>query len=452
MTNQDFIKMIDANNGVPTSTIINALISDNKDKADHQLKLWEEYKGEVSINNRSFTNQLKINNKLANDYRGVIVRQTVGYMFGSPLTYLVSKDLNNYDKINNELQKFLKINNYDDLDATTEEYASVCGVAYRLLYIDPTGVERMMLIKPWEAVILTDISVDETKYAMIYYDVTVKDEKNRSVKKKKIEWYTDRKVYFFIGDKDDKFIEDLSYGQSSIDHMFDYVPVIKFSNNNLEQGDFEKVRSLIDAYDKTISDAQNELEEFRMAYMKMKGVSIDDETLQLARRNGAFEIPENGDIDFITKKVDVEALKLQLKELDRNIYLFSDSVNYGDEKFSGAIETGISRAWKMVSLINKVKTKQRKYIKSLRDLFKVLSSAWAKRNIKVNHYDITFNFNHDMPIDLSVQDIVMLRNLASDETLLAQLSFIADVDVELEKRKAQNEENQIDLSDIENDQ
>jgi SPP1 family phage portal protein len=47
--------------------------------------------------------------------------------------------------------------------------------------------------------------------------------------------------------------------------------LFEFENNKEKQGDFEKVESLIDAYDKIISDGVSEIEAFRMAYLVLSG-------------------------------------------------------------------------------------------------------------------------------------------------------------------------------------
>ena len=119
--------------------------------------------------------------------------------------------------------------------------------------------------------------------------------------------------------------------------MFDYVPVILFQNNNEEKGDFEKVEALIDAYDKNRSDSVNEVETFANAYMKFKGTSIDKEVIDNAKQTGAFEVPEEGDVDFITKNINDTFVENNRKNLNEDIHKFSASVDMVDEKFSGAL-------------------------------------------------------------------------------------------------------------------
>lgn len=71
--------------------------------------------------------------------------------------------------------------------------------------------------------------------------------------------------------------------------MFPGCPMIGIPNNSELMGDAERVLSLIDGYDNTISDANSEIEDFRMAYMKVSGASIEPEELEAARQQGSVQ-------------------------------------------------------------------------------------------------------------------------------------------------------------------
>ena len=56
--------------------------------------------------------------------------------------------------------------------------------------------------------------------------------------------------------------------------------------------------------------------------------------------------------------------------------------------------------------------------------------------------EASFKFTRNLPIDTSseVQNIMSLRGLVSDRTLLSQLTFVKDIDKEMEDVKKQKEE------------
>jgi len=67
---------------------------------------------------------------------------------------------------------------------------------------------------------------------------------------------------------------------SEEEHYFGAVPIAVFKNNEEEVGDFEKVISLIDAYDKMESDSLNDFEYFTDAYLALYGFTADPEDIQ----------------------------------------------------------------------------------------------------------------------------------------------------------------------------
>lgn len=72
--------------------------------------------------------------------------------------------------------------------------------------------------------------------------------------------------------------------------MFDGCPLFGLANNKELKGDAEKVLSLIDAYDRTLSDASNEIEQYRLAYLILKGLGADEDTLQQLKKTGILEL------------------------------------------------------------------------------------------------------------------------------------------------------------------
>ena len=439
MTSQQIIRLMRAQKNEVTSRIIKDLIKDHKPTKERTQKLYTEYLADVEIKNRKFEDTKKINNKIPNDYRGDIVDGITGYMFGEPVSYEIDKKKYadaEYKKLSLALDSFKSRNDIEDLDSTTGETMSICGYSARLLYIDRDGKERVMEIKPWEVIFVMDPTIDEVQYAMVYYEIEVIEGDERK-KRTKVEWYDDKNVSYFISTDSGDFIADDTVAVNPQKHMFDYVPVVKFPNNNAEKGDFEKVGELIDAYDRVMSDIQNEVEEFRLAYLAFYGVEPTPQVIEAARKTGAFQFPEGTDGKFITKPLDdaVEFIKDHKKTLNDNIYKFSKAVDMRDEQFSGPAMSGESRKWKLVGLENRAKTKERKFTKGLRYQFKVLCSAWAKKEIKLNYEDIDYQFKRNLPIDLKYQAEATqgFKGNVSDKTRLSLLPFIPDPEEELKQ-------------------
>ncbi|UQD52318.1 phage portal protein [Bacillus methanolicus] len=421
---------------IPIPDAIEKVIEWHRPHHEKMIGLYRRYNGHgIPIQQRVIADPKKPNNKLVHDYRGYIIDQVVGYLFGQPISYQIDKRFYNDDQFNkfkDKLSNFNTLNMVEDLDGELGKIMSICGYASRLLYIDTDGNERIMNVFPWESVFIENNGIITN--AIRYYPVFDLDQ-NKTIK---VEWYDNKNVYFFT--LDDGLIPDPTNPVQ--EHFFDFVPLILFANNDEEKGDFEKVESLIDAYDKINSDSVNEIESFANAYMKFKGTSIDHETIEQAKQTGAFEVPEDGDADFITKNINDTFVENNKKTLNENIHKFSSSVDMSDEKFSGSAQTGESRKWKMLALENKAGKKALKFSKGLREQFKVLCSAWKKKNIDLNYLDIFWEFKRNVPIDLLYisQYASQMKGIHSDRTLLSQIPYIDDVDYELELMQHEKEE------------
>ena len=426
------------------SEMLKELLDDFSFISANLKKKYNQFKAEeLIIQDRTFDDATKVNNKINNDYRGTIVLESTGYVFGKPISYQIDKNVyqdSKFKELNLKLSEFGLMNNVSDLDSETGKLQAICGKAYRLCYIDTEGFERVINLNPWEVIVLKDNRNDIVYAFRIYNTFNVEGKEVNNV-----EFYDQFRFITFSnnGESDFTILDATS-------HLFSYMPIIEFLNNDEEQGDFDKVENLIDSYDNLISDSQNELEEFRLAYMKFKGCEIDAPTKLLAKQTGAFSLPEGADVDFITKQINDVFLENHKKTLNQNIYKFSSSVDMSDESFSGAAQSGESRKWKLLSLEFKAITKERKFTTGLRSMFKVISSSWNTKGFELNYLDVFFTFNRSIPIDLSyLGDVATkFKGIVSDRTLLAQLPFVEDVNKEIETIKEEQGNSSVDLNNV----
>ena len=417
------------------SELLQELLFSHKAIAERQKHLYDMYTAvDLEIQHRKLTDDVKINNKLENDFYSLIINQCVGYLFGNGLVYSIDSDkydLDTFKEYQDELFKWQVINNIADLDMETGKYQAVCGVAYRICYI-ADGEESVMNIKPWEIIPFEENGV--MKYAIRYYK-TYDAEGNEIVK---VDFYDDRYVSEYVYKHKTMRNESGLVLTNKYEHLFKYCPVISFENNEDHIGDFEKTITLVEAFNRLVSDTQNEIEEFRQAYMVFDNdAEIDKETIIAARQTGAFTLPEGSKAYFLTKDINPEFIQLQKEMLEENIYKFSQSVNMTDENFSGGTQTGESRKWKILDLENKAMVKERKFERALREQFKVLCSSWNVRGKDLKYWDIFVQFSRAIPKDLSyLADVVTkLKGIVSDRTLISLMPFVDDIDFEFEQRE-----------------
>lgn len=423
-------------------TVIDAHMTD---KTKH-LKLYGRYKavaGAVPILTRNAINYEnfetgaikriddKVNNRLNNSFDAEIVDTKVGYMFGHPINYEVEqKSRETLQQLRDEIEVFKLRNNTDDKDSEWGKKAAICGYCARLVYIDPEGNERIINVDPWETIIISASDFTEPEYAIRYFDI---DEN-----KQRAEFYDNAFYYVFeTGANGLQFIEQKQHG-------FDYCPLYGLPNNEELMADAERVLALIDAYDRTLSDASNEIEQYRLAYLILRGLGMDDETEAQIKKSGIFELlGENDDVRYLTKDINDSLIEHHLDRLEENILRLAKSVNFGDETFGNNV-SGVALEYKLMSLENKCITMERKMTAALRYQFKVLCSAWAKKNKcqKDDYLKVWFEFKRNVPVNLKerVEAAVAMLPLTSHKTALATLPNVDDVDYELEQRELEKEQ------------
>lgn len=444
---EHYIPLLDENNGEPTPKLLKKIIDEFEPLKQRMINRYERYKASekgVPIFTREFKgdgNKDKVNNKLNNDFFSEIIDTKIGYMFGLPISYSLDHD---DEEVLKRIQDFLKANHTEDADAETGKFASICGYGARLLYHDKDGEEKVMNIKPYEAIFLTNLSIAEPKYAIRCYPVKVIDGDDFK-DGYKVEFYNGTQIIEYTGEDLDKLKET-----NRITNLYKGVPLIGFPNNEELQGDVDKAIALIEGYDRALSDVNSEIEQFRLAYMIFKGVDIDDDTIEKLKQTGALDVGENGEASFLTKDLNDNILEHHLDRLEKNICRFTKHVNLSDESFGGNL-TGVAIRYKLLALETKSGTLEMKFTKSLRQQFKLLFDAWNLRSNKeeLDYLCMTFQFTRNLPANLSDEADVQskLQGLISEETRLSMLSVVPDPKAELQKMK-EEEVDSIDLDTV----
>ncbi|MCP1176211.1 phage portal protein [Bacillus sp. 1663tsa1] len=442
-----FAEMIDRDGFTPK--IIEEAIHEHAALQKHTLDRYGRYKqakNNVPILTREFDGEAakKINNKLANDYFGEIVDTKVGYMFGIPVTINYDKQAPGYQTAVDTIERFKKINNLDYFNSETGKFAACCGYDAALCYIDNEGQERVMRVDPWEAIVISKTAFNEPEYGMVYYKTW--DEKCR------VECYNNTHRIIFEGEE---FTELKLQEVDNKPHTFDYCPLFGIPNNAELQGDADKVLTLIDGFDRSFSDMNNEIEQFRLAYMLFIGYEPDDEQLEAMIKTGALWIPTSADgerIEWLVKNLDPAYIDSHLNRLEANITRFAKHVNFTDAAFGRDI-TGPAMRYKLFALETKSMYFERTHEASMLYMFKVLASAWSKKGIGLDYVMLDIQYTRNIPVNLldEAQAATAVSAIASKRTALSTLSVVKDVDEELEQIKKEQEE-MIDLDNVPEDE
>lgn len=431
--------------------LIKEIIRKHKGNSLYNRKLYDRYKaieGKVPIDERKprFDEENPINNKLKNDFFGEIVEFKTGYFAGAPFNYGYSKgkEAEKYTggkeavkRATKAVTDFVTRNNMYGVDMETTKNASICGYAGRLFYIDTEGDERVMPIKGYETIILSKTNITEPEYAIRYFYTTDLNNNKTWI----VEFYDDTNITTYKG----KTISALMQDGDPKPHLFDYCPLQGVANNEELLGDAEKVMSLIDDYDKVISDNSNEIESFVHAYLIFEGLRIDDETIRKGQKSGSFVFPaggtQQGKAYFLTKNINDVFTEHHLQRLEDNIYRFSKTPNLNDTTFGTA--SGESLKFKLHGLETKCGMYQAQMMNAAQYMWKVLASAWKKKRIEIDPLLITIDFKRNFPLNLLSEAQTAQTQIAAGlpkEYVYSQMASIDDVNYIMELIEAEKED------------
>ena len=371
----------------------------------------------------------KPNNKIANAYASYITDTLVGYFIGEPVTYT-----SNDNVLIQDLNMILEYNDEADENAELAKNASIYGVAYEMLYLsEEDKMIRFKALNPKEVIPIFDKTVEQNLLAVMRYYEDYD--------------YVEDNTYTIVEVIDSKMVRryKLDTGLSLLEeypHYFSMVPVAIFKNNEDETGDFEQVISLIDAYDKMESDSLNDFEYFVDAYLALYGFTADAEDIAQMKENLVLLMDEGTSAEWLIKQTSDAYVENMKNRLDKDIHKFAKCPNMSDEEFASNA-SGIAIKFKLLGTENLVSIKERKFKRGLQQRLELMSMINSVLREGFDWRAIDIVFTRNIPSnDTDIANMVnTLKDIVSEETLLAQIPFVEDVQTELEKLKKEREEN-----------
>lgn len=371
-----------------------------------------------------------------------------GYFLGRGVEYDWKEKIDTDGNINepNEFKDVLtKIfaNNYEP----EENYAiandmSCYGIAFEVVMIDDavtssdiTSKLKFTKLDPEETFLVTDNSV-------LHRPVCVINMYPSSEIRGVIRWrgyvYTPEQIIPF--DLNGAAVEL----KEPIDHQFKDIPVVIFKNNYDEIGDYEPVQDQLDALALTFSNETDDLQSIANAILAIYGaMATDDKQIDLINKNKVAKLPAEGKMEFIVKNVNIDAVKHHIDQNLDLIYQISKTPDLTDDKFSGQ-QSGVAMQYKLWGIEQCRCTKVRYFRRALYQRIKLLLQIISLAENK-SIYDIAqkidFIFYKNLPQnEMDIIDAVYkLQGIVSTRTLLEQISFVNDVDMEIEELAKEKE-------------
>ncbi|WP_343348614.1 phage portal protein [Terrisporobacter petrolearius] len=420
-----------------TKELIEKLIKNHATERNRILKLKRYYNNENdTIINRVYEDKNKPQNRLAHGYCSYITDNYVGYMIGKPVNY--KSDNENLLK---KLNYSFVYNDEVDNNTTLAQEQSICGYAYELLYRDENANARFKCVDTEDTIVVYDNTLEEKELFVIRY--IINDDMSDS--------NNDRGIcYVYTKDTEEAYIlEDNELGELiySDPNYFDDVPICTYENNRQRIGDFEKVLTLIDAYDQANSDTANDFEYFTNALLVISGILIDDTDEQGRplnfKDNRVLNFADvQAKAEYLIKNINDTALENYKDRLNTDIMRFSHVMDMTDEKFSGDL-SGIAMKYKMQSMEHIASIKESKFKKGLMKRIELLTHFLSiKTNSLYTYTEVTPVFTRNIPAN-DIETSTMIKDLwgiLSEETLMSLPSFVENVQSEIERKKKEQEE------------
>ena len=423
-----------------TESLILDLIKKHSKEKRRLSKLQKYYNNEnTKIATRKYKNKNKPKNRLSHPYAQYITDTAVGYLLGKPVAY-ATEDKNLLETMTD----IFRYNDEADNNTTLAKMASIYGYAYEIMYLDKNAKPRFKAIDPSELIVCYDNTLEENiVLAIRYYDEVVRDDDLEETVTR-LEVYTkptenDKGEIIANGKiiRGTIRLESITL-EDEEDYYFNDIPVNVYINNDELYGDFEKVLSLIDAYDQSQSDTANDFELFTNCMLVINGELIDDEQAENLNDVNLIQfLNSDSDAKYLIKDIQDTALENYKNRLNEDIHRFSFVPNMSDENFSNNA-SGIAMKFKLMGLENLIGVKEAKFKKGLMRRIELLCAyAKMKNNSDYSYLAIEPIFTRNTPNnELELSQIMQnLTGILSEETIIGMSPRVSDIQAEIERKE-----------------
>lgn len=378
----------------------------------------------------------KPDNRIMVNFPKYIVDTMNGFFIGNPI-----KTVADDDAVSEYVEYLDAYNDQDDNNAELSKLCSIFGKGYEMYYADNKGELCITYLSPVDAFMIFDDSIVEKP---LYF----------------VRRYTDWEGNEFGSVSNSGYVRHfkitggIRWTDEWAAHNFEDVPATEYIENDERMGIYEgSVMSMVNAYNKAISEKANDVDYFADAYLKILGALVEGEDMQFIRDNRIInmvgENSEKVEVEFMAKPSNDAGQENLLNRLERLIFQISMVANISDENFGAS--SGIALKYKLQAMSNLEKTKERKFTSGMNRRYKVLfSHPTARLKVPADAWvGLKFVFTPNFPTNLieEAQIAAQMEGITSHETQLSVLSIVDNVQEELDRIEEENKPE--DISPIE---
>lgn len=416
---------------------------------NNRHKVLEAYYEGKNVSILYFKNRRKQRNKsdvrVVSPFASVIVDTQLSYSFSNNIK-IEDKNKVNIDFIN-------ELFNSNTLNVHNKNLALDClifGHAFEINFVNKKGINKLKKLSVYNTFIIYSDDLENEPLCAVYYTI-----KNGKVN---ITLYFDEIIltYDNVDLEELEKLEELPLSEEFIQlNAFNKVQVIEYLNNDNKMSAFESVISLIDAHDAIMSDIINVSNDTPDSLLKIKGV-LSKESLEalntslMSEANALYlegaTSPDNSrytetDAEYMKNNYDVTANKVIIDTLENLIFSLSKTPNFSDSSF-GTLTSGVAMQYRLYTTETAADKIQNKFKEGLAERFNMWAFLFnVLKNPKYSNLNLNtlnFKFVENVPVNV-FERIEFLQKAGakfSNETLL---SYIPDLDVELEKTRLKNQ-------------
>ena len=438
-------ELLDAD-GIPRTDTLEAILREHDHQRERLVRLHGMYAREHSIMRRTRLKGLP-NNRLVHDLPGYIATMAAGYLVGNPVRYTAAEG---QEEAFAPVLEAYEAASVESVDAELAMDAAVYGKAAEVCYADAEARPRVAQLDARSAFVVYDDTVEHAPLLGITRRDTFDARLERTGEE--VTLYTDRLIVHMRRTSRETPRETMREA-----HYFGGVPVVEYWNNAREEGDFEPVMGLIDAYDTLQSDRVNDKQQFTDAVFVLKGVGAlgvddteeetvdadgtataagtagkeaEDPSVRLRRTRTLFLPGDGADAQFVTKpdaESGNELLRMSLKSDIHKLCLVPDLT---DEQFAGNV-SGVAMRFKLLGLEQLTKIKERWFREGLRTRLRLFCAFLARKGTAaLNAEKVQITFSRSLPVnDLEIaQTLATYQGMVPEKLLLAQVPFVEDAE------------------------
>ena len=394
-------------------------------------KLWDAYMTDYPIFHEKEKPAWKPDNRIAVNFAKYIVDTMNGFLLGNPIKISVDGEAEDIKKYVEFLDQY---NDQDDNNAELSKLCSIFGNGYEMYYVDPIGNVGITYLSPMDGFMIYDDSVlqRERYFVRLYIDDdqvlhgSLSDDEN-------VRWFTIKGK--LVWDEDEK------------KHGFEGVPATEYVENRERIGIFEPVLTMINAYNKAISEKANDVDYFADAYLKVLGAYLDKDDVKSIRDDRIINFDGEADklnVDFWQKPDGDTTQEHLIDRLEKLIFHISMVANISDENFGTS--SGIAMKYKLQAMHNLEKTKERKFTSGMNRRYRLIFSNPVSGMKNEDWVKLHYKFTPNIPANVLEETEIAgnLDGIVSQETQLGTLSIVDNVQAEIDKLEEEQKKNQDD--------